>query len=115
MMSFRQLSQKRSATRRMKWIWIGLGATLAVHFYYVREMIAALILFSILFLAVAAVAVIVFLLSRASERITTWAEAGVVRALQWVVHAVESMIAKPVWAPAAPHRFRKELKGSEKN
>jgi hypothetical protein len=114
-MSFRQFSQKWSVIRRMKWIWIGLGAALAVRFYYVREMIAALILFSILFLAVAAVALIFFLLSRASERITTWAEAGVVRALQWVVHAVEIMIAKPVWAPVAPHRFRKELKESEKN
>ena len=47
--------------------------------YYVQEMIAALIMFSVLFVAVAVVVLILFLLDRASQYAMTWAEAGVVR------------------------------------
>jgi hypothetical protein len=104
MISFRRLSEL--ATRN-RWIWIGLAAVPAIHFYYVQEMIAALIMFSVLFVVVAAAVLIIFLLDRASQHVMTWAEAGAARVLHWVLDAVEGIIAGPVHQ-ALPHRFRKE-------
>ena len=69
-------------------------------------MIAALIIFSVLFVVAATVVLIIFLLDRASQHVMTWAEAGMARVLHRVVDAVEGIIASPVWA--VPHRFRKE-------
>jgi hypothetical protein len=105
--SFRQLSHELSATN-WKWTWIGLGALPAIHFYYVQEMIAALIMFSVLFVGAAIVVLIIFLLDRASQHVMTWAEAGVAWAVHRVVDAVEGNIASAVWAQAVPHRFRRE-------
>ena len=79
MISFRELSDKLAGTERKRWIWIGLAAVPAIRFYYVREMIAALMIFSVLFMGVATVVLFVFLLDRASEQVMTWAEAGVAR------------------------------------
>jgi hypothetical protein len=100
---------------RTKWIWIGLGAALALRVYYVRKMIAALVIFSILFAAVAIVAFAVFLVDRLSQRIVIWAEAGVRPFVHWVSDATEGIFARPAWVQALPHRFRKELKRSEKS
>jgi hypothetical protein len=77
--SSRQLLFKLAGTNGKRWIWIGLAAVPAIRIYYVREMIAALIIFSVLFVAVATVVLIVFLLDRASEYAVTWAEVGVAR------------------------------------
>jgi hypothetical protein len=115
------VSQKLPAALRTKWLWIGLAAVLALRFYYVREMIAALIIFSVLFAAVAVVALIVFLLDRASQQIVVWAEPGVARLVRWfgdvpwIGDARDAIVATPAWVQALPHRFRKELKGNEKS
>jgi len=108
MISFRRLSDKLAGTDRKKWIWIGLAAVPAIRLYYVQEMIAALIIFSVLFVGVSTVVLIIFLLDHASQHVITWAEAGVARVVHRVVDAVEDIIASPVWAQAVPHRFRKE-------
>ena len=79
MISFRRLLVKLAGTNAKRWIWMGLAAVPAIRIYYVREMIAALIIFSVLFVAVATVVLIVFLLDRASEYAVTWAEVGVAR------------------------------------
>jgi hypothetical protein len=100
---------------RTKWIWIGLAAALALRFYYVREMIAALVIFSVLFAAVAIVALAVFLVDRLSQQIVIWAEAGIRPVVHWVSDATEGIFATPAWVQALPHRFRKELKHSEKS
>jgi hypothetical protein len=113
--SIKQLPHKLPAIFRTKWIWIGLAATLALRFYYVREMIAALMIFSVLFAAVAIVALAVFLVDRLSQQIVIWAEAGVRPVVHWVSDATEGMFATPAWVQALPHRFRKELKRSEKS
>jgi hypothetical protein len=99
---------------RTKWIWIGLAAALALRFYYVREMIAALMIFSVLFAAGAIVALVVFLVDRASRQIVIWAEAGLGAVVHWVTDTAEGILAKPVWAQAVSHRFRKELKQNGK-
>lgn len=109
MISFRRLSEL--ATNKKKWIWIGLVAVPGIHFYYVQEMIAALIMFSVgfvvVFVVVAAFVLIIFLLGRASQHVMAWAEAGIVRVIHRVVDTVGS-IASPVWTQAVPHRFRRE-------
>src|SRR5260370_829632 len=76
----------------------------AIRLYHVQEMIAALIMFSVLFVGAFTVVLIIFLLDRASQHLITWAEAGVARVVHRVVDAVEGITASPVWA----HRFRKE-------
>ena len=114
--SFRQLSHELAGTNRKKWIWIGLAAVPAMRLYYVQEMIAALIIFSVLFVGAATAVLIIFLLDRVSQRIVAWAEPGIARVAHSVVEAVEGIIASPVWAHAVPHRFRREqLKENEKN
>ena len=106
MISFRRLYEL--ATYRKRWIWIGVAAVPAIRLYYVQEMIAALIMFSVLFVVAATVVLIIFVLDRASQHVMTWPEAGLVRVLHRVVYSVEGIIASPVWAQAVPHRFRKE-------
>jgi hypothetical protein len=108
------LKQLLAAITRTKWVWIGLAAVLALRFYYVREMIAALMIFSVLFAAGAIVALVVFLVDRASRQIVIWAEAGLGAVVHWVTDAAEAIFAKPVWAQAVSHRFRKELKQNGK-
>jgi hypothetical protein len=110
----KQLQQKLPAiTRTMvrtKWMWIDLAAVLALRFYYVREMIAALMIFSVLFAAGAIVVLAVFLLDRLSYQIVIWAEGGLGPLVHWVSEAAAGIFARPAWAQAVSHRFRKELK-----
>ena len=63
-----------------KWLWYGLAAVAAVQLYFVQEMMAALVLFSVLFAVAAAVVVLVYLFDRASQRAMAWAEPRAVRA-----------------------------------
>jgi hypothetical protein len=50
-----------------KWLWIGLGVFAALQIYFVRELLAALILFTGLFLVCAIIALILYLVDRASR------------------------------------------------
>jgi len=54
-------------------------ALAALKIYYVREMIAALVIFSALFAIVAIVVVVVFILDRVAQRTFAWAESCAVR------------------------------------
>jgi hypothetical protein len=67
--------------------WGGLLALATLKFYYVQEMIAALVIFSVLFVGAATVVLIIFLLDRASQQIVVWAEAGVARLVHRVARA----------------------------
>jgi hypothetical protein len=79
---------------RMKWVLIGLGVLPALRIYYVREMVATLMIFSILFVAGAAFVLVLFLLDFASQRLLSWAEAGVLRAAGRAVKAWRSLVRK---------------------
>ena len=118
MISLKQLQHNVPALlrtiARTKWIWIGLAAAVALRFYYVREMIAALVIFSVLFAAVAIVALAVFLVDRLSQQIVIWAEAGIRPVAHWVSDATEGILAAPAWVQALPHRFRREFKQNGK-
>jgi hypothetical protein len=82
--SLRQLSHKASAINRKKWIWIGLGlvAVPALQIYYVQEMLAAVIAFSLLFVAVSTAVLTIFFLVRTIKPVIAWATPKVTR----VVH-----------------------------
>lgn len=102
MISLRRLARKLSAGG-MKWLWIGIAAVPAMRLYYVREMAAALMIFSIFFAGAATVVLIFFFLDLASQRIVGWIEVGVVRGLSWVSDAVKGVAARPGWGSVESH------------
>lgn len=114
MPSFRKLLHKLSATK-WKWLWIALAGVPAIGLFYVQEMIAALIIFSVLFVGVSSLLLIIFLLDRASQQIVVWAEAGLTRVARWIVDAVRGLTARTVMAEAVPHRFRRDQREGEKS
>ena len=57
-----------------KWMWIFLAALVALQIYFVRELLAALFLFTLGFGALAGVALAFFLFERAGERSLAWVE-----------------------------------------
>ena len=65
-----------SEERARKWMWGFLAALVALQIYFVRELLAALILFSLLFALVAVLAGISFLVRQTAQR-QAWAEASV--------------------------------------
>jgi hypothetical protein len=93
MFSPKRLSNKLR-TPTMKWVWIGLSAIPTLRIYYVREMVAALMIFSVLFVAGAIVVLVLFLLDLASQRLLSWAEGGVHRAAGCAVKAWRSLVTK---------------------
>ena len=85
-----------------KWLWLGLAALIAIQMYYVREMLAALFIFAVLFGIGTAVAFVLFLFDQASQRTATWAEPQAKRAAhaarRGLVHLEEEISKK------LPHR-----------
>ena len=73
-MSALKLSSDSKRRQWKKWVWIGLAALAALQLYFVQEMLAALFLFTVLFIAVAAVVLILWLLDRVSQETVAWAE-----------------------------------------
>jgi hypothetical protein len=55
-------------------LWLALGALAAAQLYLVRELLAALVLFAILFAALGVPVLILFLLQKAGEKAIAWAE-----------------------------------------
>ena len=77
------LRQKRA----QRWIWLGAAALVAVQLYYVREMLAALLLFSMGFAVVGSVILMLFLLDRGLYRALVWAQPQTARAAHWARHS----------------------------
>lgn len=77
-------------SRRLWWL-AAIGAGLvALRFYYVQEMIAALMIFSALFVIGAAVVLVIFILDRATQTTVTWAESGAERFVRLARSAANS-------------------------
>jgi hypothetical protein len=55
--------------RQVKWILVGAAAVAATRFYYVQEMLAALVLFAVLFSCIAAVLLLVVMLDRVGQTV----------------------------------------------
>jgi hypothetical protein len=99
--SFREVDTKKAR----KWLWISLAALAAVQIYFVRELVAALVLFSVFFTVVAAAALLIYLFDRAGQRTMDWAEPQTLRAAR---------LARRAWTRAEEvskkqlHRLRSE-------
>jgi hypothetical protein len=63
------LSEKKAR----KWMWAGLAAFVALQVYFVQEMLAALMLFTGVFVIFAIVALAIYLLDRAGQWSLGWA------------------------------------------
>jgi hypothetical protein len=62
-----KVSQVLSEQKARKWLWIALGAFVALQMYFVRELLAALMLFTGLFIVCALIALVLYLVDRASR------------------------------------------------
>lgn len=102
MISFSELFHKLSAFSGKKGVLIGAGfvAGLAVHVYYVQEILAGLILFSLLFVGAYAVALALFFFVRAGKLVIAWAAPYASRAGRWCLESAERAIASPIWTRA---------------
>lgn len=116
MISFQQLRGKAWIYRKT-WIWVALGliALPALRIYYVQEMLAALIGFSLLFAGIFVAVLAVFVLARGSKPALMWSRRKVGRAIQRSVETAEDVVVRPewakavpVWAKAVPNHFRRQ-------
>ena len=77
------LPEVKAHTRKArKWLWIGLAAFAALQIYMVQELLAAMVLFSVVFVVVAVGGMIIYLLDRAGQRTIDWAEPQTLKAAQ---------------------------------
>ena len=77
------LPEVKVKTRKArKWLWIGLAAFAALQVYLVQELLAAMVLFSIVFVLIALAALVIYLIERAGKRTMDWAEPQTHKAAQ---------------------------------
>lgn len=62
-----KVSKVFSERKARKWLWIALGAFVALQIYFVRELLAALMLFTGVFVVCALIALVLYLVDRASR------------------------------------------------
>ena len=79
------------SARKLWWLG-GLGALVALKFYYVREMVAALMIFSALFVIGAAIVLVVFVLDRITQRTFAWAQSGAGRLARWAANSSGAIV-----------------------
>jgi cytosine/uracil/thiamine/allantoin permease len=77
-----KVSKMLSEKKARKWMWVGLAAFVALQIYFVREMLAALMLFTGVFVIFAMVALAIYLLDRAGQWSIGWAGERVRPAMQ---------------------------------
>lgn len=62
-----KVSKVFSERKARKWLWIALGALVALQLYFVQEMVVALMLFTGIFVVCAIIAMVLYLVDRASR------------------------------------------------
>jgi cytosine/uracil/thiamine/allantoin permease len=97
-----KVSQIFSEKKARKWMWVGLVAFVALQIYFVQEMLAALLLFTGVFVIFAIIALALYLVDRAGQWSLGWAEHHARPALQlarrgWAV--AEDLSKKPFRRP----------------
>jgi hypothetical protein len=86
--SFKAVNTRINTKKTRKWLWVSLAVFGALQMYFVQEMIAAMILFSIGFVVVGAIALFLYLFDRASQRTVAWAEPQTLRAARLARKAI---------------------------
>jgi hypothetical protein len=62
-----KVSRVFSEQKARKWLWIGIAAFVALQIYFVRELLAAFVLFTGVFILCAMVALVLYFIDRASQ------------------------------------------------
>jgi hypothetical protein len=62
-----KVSQVISERKARKWLWFALGAFIALQIYFVQELLVAFIFFTGVFLICALIALVLYLVDRASR------------------------------------------------
>jgi hypothetical protein len=62
-----KVSKVFSERKARKWLWIALGALVALQVYFVQEMVVALMLFTGIFVVCAIIALVLYLVDQASR------------------------------------------------
>jgi hypothetical protein len=78
-----------------KWLWIGLGSIAALQIYFVRELLAALLLFTGIFIVCATIALVLYLV----DGVSRWGLNVAGTQAKRVVAAVEEVSKKPLRRP----------------
>jgi hypothetical protein len=84
----------RLLQRANPWALIALIIVIATRIYYVRELMAALVIFLVLFMAGTTIVLIVCLLSLVAERLLAWIERGVAYSLRWAIDVQKGLLAR---------------------
>lgn len=95
-----KVSKVFSEQKARKWMWIGLGAFVALQIYFVQEMLAALMLFTGLFVVCALAILVLFLIDRASRWGLTAAGHQAKRALTAAEEISKKQLRRPRSEPA---------------
>jgi hypothetical protein len=83
-----------------KWLWIAIGAFVALQIYFVRELLVALMLFTGVFIICALVALVFYLIDRASRWGLALAEHQTKRALVAAEEISKKQLRRPRSEPA---------------
>lgn len=82
-------------SKAKKWLWIGFGIIAALQIYFVRELLVALMLFTGLFLICAIIALVLYLIDRASR----WGLDAAGTQAKRALNAAEELSKKPLRRP----------------
>jgi len=89
-----------SERKARKWLWIGLGAFLALQIYFVQELFVALMLFTGIFVVCAIVALALYLVDRAGQWGLGWAGDHAKRAVTAAEEISKKQLRRPRSEPA---------------
>jgi hypothetical protein len=95
-----RVSREFSEKKARKWLWFALGAFVALQIYFVREMLAAFMLFTGIFIVFAIIALGLYLIDRASRWGLDLAEQQAKRALTAVEEISKKQLRRPRSEPA---------------
>ncbi len=88
--------------RLKKCLWVFLGALLALQIYFVRELLAALLLFTVAFVVLAGLALVFYLVQQAGQLSLAWVEPrtrSMVPKLRSALALLEDLSKKPFRRP----------------
>ena len=95
-----KVSKVFSERKARKWLWIGLVAFVALQIYFVQEMVVALMLFTGVFVICALIALVLYLVDRASRWGLGVAEQQAKRALVAAEEISKKQLRRPRSEPA---------------
>ena len=95
--SFSNESHEKKAR---KWLWIVLGAFVALQIYFVQELVVALMLFTGLFVVCAIIALAMYLIDRAGQWGLGWAGQQAKRAVVVAEELSKKQLRRPRSEPA---------------